>query len=239
MASPGEAPVAGELPYLLNQATQKLYVTNAFRITGLSISATDREIARLAEKIKVEEKLGREVGALSEVLPLEPPPRTDAIRDAAHRLRDPEKRLIEEFFWVWPDPVEQGTEDKGLRALKTGKVYAALAHWRLCAQRTEPDPIAVHNLAVVSHLVALDHENGTPPPPAPGLLAANPTALWKASIGYWRQLLGLQTFWALFAARITLRDEQLHPEARNCPHGRNTSLLLSLRELETRFQRKK
>ena len=39
--------------------------------------------------------------------------------------------------------------------------------------------------------------------------------------------------------RALLAYEGLHPEARNCPHGRNTSLLLSLRELETRFQRKK
>lgn len=39
--------------------------------------------------------------------------------------------------------------------------------------------------------------------------------------------------------RALLQYEQAHPEARNCPHGRNTSLLLSLRELETRFQRKK
>jgi DNA mismatch repair protein MutL len=39
--------------------------------------------------------------------------------------------------------------------------------------------------------------------------------------------------------RALLAYEQAHPEARNCPHGRNTSLLLSLRELETRFQRKK
>jgi DNA mismatch repair protein MutL len=39
--------------------------------------------------------------------------------------------------------------------------------------------------------------------------------------------------------RALLAYEQAHPEARNCPHGRNTSLSWSLRELETRFQRKK
>src|SRR5262249_43761429 len=39
--------------------------------------------------------------------------------------------------------------------------------------------------------------------------------------------------------RALLAWEEAHPEARNCPHGRNTSLLLSLRELENRFQRKK
>jgi DNA mismatch repair protein MutL len=39
--------------------------------------------------------------------------------------------------------------------------------------------------------------------------------------------------------RALLAYESAHPEARNCPHGRNTSLLLSLRELESRFQRKK
>jgi DNA mismatch repair protein MutL len=39
--------------------------------------------------------------------------------------------------------------------------------------------------------------------------------------------------------RALLDYERAHPEARNCPHGRNTSILLSLRELETKFQRKK
>jgi DNA mismatch repair protein MutL len=39
--------------------------------------------------------------------------------------------------------------------------------------------------------------------------------------------------------RALLAWEAAHPEARNCPHGRNTSLTLSLRELENRFQRKK
>ena len=39
--------------------------------------------------------------------------------------------------------------------------------------------------------------------------------------------------------RALLAYEEAHPEARNCPHGRNTALFLSLRELENRFQRKK
>jgi len=39
--------------------------------------------------------------------------------------------------------------------------------------------------------------------------------------------------------RALLAYEAAHPEARNCPHGRNTALFLSLRELENRFQRKK
>ncbi|HYC78865.1 MAG TPA: DNA mismatch repair protein MutL, partial [Planctomycetota bacterium] len=39
--------------------------------------------------------------------------------------------------------------------------------------------------------------------------------------------------------RALLDYEARHPEARNCPHGRNTSLFLSLADLETRFQRKK
>jgi DNA mismatch repair protein MutL len=39
--------------------------------------------------------------------------------------------------------------------------------------------------------------------------------------------------------RALLAYEEAHPEARNCPHGRNTALVLSLRDLENRFQRKK
>ncbi len=39
--------------------------------------------------------------------------------------------------------------------------------------------------------------------------------------------------------RALIAYEREHPEARNCPHGRNTSLLLSLKDLETQFQRKK
>jgi DNA mismatch repair protein MutL len=39
--------------------------------------------------------------------------------------------------------------------------------------------------------------------------------------------------------RALLAYEAAHPEARNCPHGRNTALSISLKDLEVRFQRKK
>jgi DNA mismatch repair protein MutL len=39
--------------------------------------------------------------------------------------------------------------------------------------------------------------------------------------------------------RALLDYEAAHPQARNCPHGRNTTLVLTHKDLENRFQRKK
>ena len=85
-------------------ASPELYRVNAFRITGLPVDATARDIAKQLEKMKIAEKLGAATTRQGGPLPLVPPPDLDAVRQAMQRLRDPEGRLVDEFFWFWPSP---------------------------------------------------------------------------------------------------------------------------------------
>jgi hypothetical protein len=83
---------------LINAATRNLYRNNAFRITGLPIDATNREIAKHVEKLKMMAELGQTQIGEKSAFGLNPPPTTDDIREAIQKLKDPELRVIDEFF---------------------------------------------------------------------------------------------------------------------------------------------
>src|SRR5258708_25424155 len=96
---------------LLDAANKDLFRKNAFRITGLSVDATTREVAKHAEKLKMLVELGQDPHTPNAALPMKPPPSLDEIRDAFQKLRDPVQRLLDEFFWFWPEEFGQGQSD--------------------------------------------------------------------------------------------------------------------------------
>src|SRR5207237_3361496 len=101
-------------------------------------------------------KLGGGVEQPRGPLALVPAPDVDAVRHAIERLRDPETRLVDEFFWFWPETSATETPDEALTALDRGDVAAARKRWQAAAPGAG---VAVHNLAVLAHLLALDLEH--------------------------------------------------------------------------------
>ncbi len=103
----------------------------SIRITGLPVDATAKEIARHADKLKQMEELGYGAKANTAAFALDPPPSIDQIREAMQRLKEPERRLIDEFFWflagdVWGKRQRSGNSSafrrrhgEGLRDLGT------------------------------------------------------------------------------------------------------------------------
>jgi len=75
-----------------------VYRINAFRVTGLRVDARPRDISRHLEKLEMIAKFGQSNGNLGP-LPLDPPPSPDNLREARQRLNDPQRRIIDEFFW--------------------------------------------------------------------------------------------------------------------------------------------
>ena len=131
-----------------------LYRRNAFRLTGLRVDASARDVRRKSDELTALARLGGVASAASRAgsgpLPLDPPPDTDTVLTALEDLRDPARRLIQELFWLWPDD--------------------------------PADPaIAVHNHAVLTHAQALDAEHAGAPERAAELW---PAALddWHAVI---------------------------------------------------------
>ncbi|GLY89684.1 hypothetical protein [Actinoallomurus iriomotensis] len=178
---------------LLQHAGPDMYRKNAFRITGLGMGATAREIRRQAEKLRVAARLGTRSEAV--ILPLGEPPDDTATQQATQRLRDPVCRLLDELFWFWP--ARDGEEDGGLDALRRSDLDAASQSWEDAGTT-----VAVHNLAVLNHAQALDHDR----------FDACGRKLWKEAFAYWRRVVSDDTFWKLLESRVReMADPRLTP----------------------------
>ena len=144
---------------LINAATRNLYRNNAFRITGLPIDATNREIAKHVEKLRMMAELGQTQTGNKCAFALNPSPTTDDIREAIQKLKDPEARVIDEFFWFWPAEFGKSQSDPAIQALAKNDSQTAHQIWRDEIKNNQTDGIvAKHNLAILWHLTSLDSE---------------------------------------------------------------------------------
>lgn len=141
----------------LRQVGPDLYRMNAFRVTGLMVDDQPREIVRHLEGMEISQRLGRDdyqPGPLS----MQPPPDPDAVREARQRLTDPQRRIIDELFWFWPEQFGQCANDRAFHDLARNDVQAAVQTWVERESRPGKNAVAMHNLAVISHMLALDLE---------------------------------------------------------------------------------
>ncbi|WUH98708.1 hypothetical protein OHR68_35190 [Spirillospora sp. NBC_00431] len=186
-----------------------LYRQNPFRVTGLAVDASSRDVRRRSEQLRVQAKLGTGIGTGSTLLPLGPPPDGDAVQEAIQRLRDPVRRLEDELFWFWP--AHDG--DEALDALRAGRVEDAERHW------SDPGPgrptaVAAHNLAVLAHARALDDDDHDQ---------------WERALRHWRTVVDTDAFWDLVAARARAADDpRIGPHAAEELRERLPSALLSI-----------
>ncbi|SDP53194.1 hypothetical protein SAMN04487981_125103 [Streptomyces sp. cf386] len=190
-----------EVPTWLQGAMDReLYRHNAFRISGLAVTATPRAVRRRVSEARAAEALGAEragrpAAGETRWLPPDPMPDHNAVREALRRLEDPVRRVVDEFFWFWPLPESDGTE----------LARARKAWERLAGSRAEDagDPgarsIAVHNLAVLHHAEALEAKEFYG---ARGL-----RTLWERAYRYWRQVLDDDGCWRRLDERIRVLDD--------------------------------
>jgi hypothetical protein len=215
---------SAECKPLLDAATRELFQTNAFRITGLSVDATTREIAlredrlkrlegleRLgitsqAEKLKVMEQLGG--GGQTFAFPLKVPPTADQIRGAFQKLnRSPDHRLIDEFFWFWPAEFGKSASDPAIQTLVAGKADAAERIWADAETRNSENIVAKHNLAVLWHLRALDLENDWIGQGLDAKGRSELEATWTNALRRWEALATDDALWDKVASRIRQIDD--------------------------------
>ncbi|MGO9119698.1 MAG: hypothetical protein ACLQPD_19060 [Desulfomonilaceae bacterium] len=213
---------------LLELATPHIYRHNLFRVLGLSVNASSKDVQRQQNRRKMQERLG--VGS-SDVsggpLALDPAPTEEDIRSAMERLHHPMDRLLDEIFWFWPlnGPV---SGDPALKALGQGQVRKAADFWMEQAELNGHGEIAIHNLAVLDHMSALDYEVRL----ASGGLTRQEqerlAELWPQAFARWKQVLNGEEFWALVKNRIReLDDAQLTTDlAESIRSGLPLALLL-------------
>ncbi len=185
---------------LLKTATPQLYRENAFRILGLPVTVKSRNIERHQQKLEMA-KLGfHSHDKNHSYLPLPSPPNEDSIQHAMERLRDPEKRLIDWFFWFWP--TKTGSfRDEAFDLLSKNRVNETIDLWKKAVE-SGPCSITAHNLAILYHVHALDieHKSMTQPLSKKDLEICG--LCWKRAYREWQKLLGNETFWSQVTARV-------------------------------------
>lgn len=173
-------------------ADTTLYRDNAFRIAGLPVTATPRQVRRRTDRLRAAESLGTDEQPVPTLLPPRPTPDHASVREALRRLENPLVRLSDEFLWFWPLP---GTDD-------VPDPDAAPTAWRTLADGppgAAGRSTALHNLAVLAHAVALEEAAV----PHAGLRADQ----WLTAYAYWRQVLADEGCWEWLDQRIRALDD--------------------------------
>lgn len=186
----------GEYGALLNLSTLNLYQSNAFRITGLNVDSTLRDVSRATEKLEMMIKLGA-LQPSDGIFPLPEQVSVPAVKSALQTLKDPEQRILHEFFWFWPCS-GASKDDLAIQALKERKYQSAVSVW--ANSRGQGAGIAIHNLAVFYHLTVLD-----------GVVQRSKSATsttvqdlesWASAYRYWKALSDRSDFWDSLTRRI-------------------------------------
>jgi hypothetical protein len=196
-----------ECKALLVSATPEMFKTNPFRITGLSVDATTREITKHADKLTLMEELGQGSSVHTGAFALSSPPTVDQIRHSIQTLRDPERRIVDEFFWFWPDTFGKSDQDPAIQALAGGDQETALEIWSLKETSPTGCVTAMHNIAVLWQLVALEWEEYSHQQQVDGERRMKIEGYWGASFKRWRSLTTDDLFWETVSARIKQLDD--------------------------------
>jgi hypothetical protein len=206
--APFDVPLTGdECEVLLEMARPDLYRVNAFRVSELPVDASARTVSRQADKIRMMEKYHAGATRGRGALALSPRPDGDAFRTSLQQLRDPERRLIHEFFWFWPIDLEKSASDKALLALSKNDIKSAADTWSLLEKQHSENNVSKHNLAVLLHMVALDLEHDSLSRPLTPAQISQRDGCWRKAYHRWRILLNHEGFWSRLKARIRQLDD--------------------------------
>ena len=198
----------GMCKMLLSTASPEMFRVNAFRTTGLPVDATTREITKHADKLKMMEELGQGKSVHTGAFALKIPPSVDQIREAMQRLKDPEQRIIDEFFWFWPKQFGNSASDPAIEAIQGGDADTALQTWTALETSPSDGPVAMHNVAILWHLRALEWENQCGK--AAELTEENRRGhqkLWREAFKRWALLAVDDLFWNSVTSRINQLDD--------------------------------
>lgn len=201
---------AEECRALLDVCTPQLFLQNTFRISGIPVDASTRDIKHRMDDLKAAAEMGDLKNELTHAFALDPTPGLDQIREAAQRIQDPEHRIIDEFFWFWPYESGKSDIDPALRALRRCDYGSAFKIWSeaLSDNHATRSTVAKHNLAVMCHIKALDSEQNA----LKSNLSAEQLSMisedWRTCFKWWEELVDDETLWSLVADRIRMIDDQ-------------------------------
>lgn len=194
---------------LLKMARPDIYRINAFRIWGLPVTASPKELSSHIRRLELMEKYGDMRQLDSSFLALNTAYDKDARREAQQRLLDPELRFIDEFFWFWPLSLNSTEKnDDTLVAIKQNDISRALAIWERHEAEGSEASVSMHNLAVFYHAMALDIEHmETEAKEISEQQVEQKRSYWQQAFSRWKRLLSEEGFWQRVRERIREFDD--------------------------------
>lgn len=165
------------------------------------------EIAKHADKLKTMEELGHGETAHTFAFALTPPPTVDQIRDAIKKLRDPEQRIVDEFFWFWPSQFGKSAHDPAIQALAAGDRETALEIWTMKETSPTEGVAAMHNVAILWHLVALEWEEYADQEKVDDERKRKIERYWRDAFKRWEHLATDDAFWETVSQRVKQTDD--------------------------------
>jgi hypothetical protein len=200
---------AGELrcdipmKFPLQDLSLDMYRRNPFRLLGLTSTVRKREVTRqlnaLLPAIELDDtELLRKtvVGKFDSELPTE-----HSLRNAAKVLEDPFRRLLDELFWF---RCSENSDASDCLADDSPERFIAAVHAWLNAEN-DTDLVAMHNVAVFHHLMALEIDKAVAKGhDDKGILQAlrdEADYCWVHALKRWCSLLQQDAFWQWLRTR--------------------------------------
>ena len=191
------------LAMLSESVTPDLYYRNGFRVLELPVDATPKDVNRRKQMVEMAATNGVPLPpGTGRCFPLDPAPDEFTVRDAVQRLGDPERRLVDEFFWFWPHEQGQSKSDQGLQHLTQGNHERASEIWSQQEANQSVSHVSTHNLAILHHLLALQWESHVRTSEVNGDERKNIEQLWSRAFRRWQKLLDEECFWSRLTARV-------------------------------------
>jgi len=174
-------------------ANPTIYEGSPFRVLGLSVLAGPRDVAKRVDELKLAEEFG--AGAPDWSFAPTQALTVEQIRTAAQELKEPAARLVQEFFWFWPENYpEDSTGDEALAHLERGETPQAVEYWQGAAMQGQL--AALHNLAIYYHRQALELELQEFPPEEELI------QIWFKALRFWEKISGDEALWMRLQYRV-------------------------------------
>ena len=196
---------------LLKIAKPNIYHVNAFRILNIPATASSKEIDNHVRRLDLNEKYASAKPQTNSATSLSIVRDYDARHKAAQKLKDPELRFIDEFFWFWPLSLTTIEENDPLLKVEGNNFSSAISVWKHYEANGDKSSVSMHNLAVYYHAAALDIEfMESQKAPMSKQQLDQKRAFWEQALSRWRILLNNEGFWQRVQDRINkLNDPRL------------------------------
>ncbi|MEK0337086.1 MAG: hypothetical protein QQN41_06595 [Nitrosopumilus sp.] len=107
-----------------------LIYQNPFRILGLSVTATDREIAKRIGDMSIYADMGKPIEYdCDHFFPVKPVRTTESIEEAKQKIDQPNNKLFYALFWFWENS-NNIIDEMAFEELRNGNIEKAIQFWK-------------------------------------------------------------------------------------------------------------